>query len=105
MRESVFQARLVKSIKKRFPGCVVFKTDPTQIQGFPDLLILFGKTWATLECKKSASASHRPNQGYWVNRLNEMSFSAFVYPENSKEVLDAMERSFKGFSEWVTCAV
>lgn len=98
MLESAFQSGLIKEIKKRFPGCVVFKTDPTQIQGFPDLMILFENHWAALECKKSATAKHRPNQDLHVDKLNKMSFSSFIWPENKKEVLDAMERSFKGLS-------
>ena len=36
--ESGFQDRLIDIIKKRFPGCMIFKMD--QIQGNPDLLIL-----------------------------------------------------------------
>lgn len=98
MLESKFQSGLVKEIKSRFPGCVVFKTDPTQIQGFPDLMILYENHWAALEVKKSATASHRPNQGYYVDKLNGMSFSSFIWPENKEEVLDDMERSFKGLS-------
>ena len=39
--EKDFQAKLIKDIKKLFPGCMVMKTDPTYIQGIPDLLILF----------------------------------------------------------------
>ncbi len=99
MLESQFQSKLIKEIKKRYPGCVVLKTDPNYIQGFPDLLVLHGRTWAAIECKKSATASHRPNQNYWVKRLHQMSFAKFIWPENKEEVLHAMDRSFKGFSK------
>ena len=51
--ESGFQDRLIAEIKDMFPGCMVFKMD--QIQGIPDLLILYGKRWASLENKKSAT--------------------------------------------------
>ena len=45
--ESGFQDRLIKRIKALLPGCFVFKMD--QVQGIPDLLILFGGRWASLE--------------------------------------------------------
>jgi hypothetical protein len=72
------------------------KNDSSYIQGIPDLLILYEDKWGSLECKKNAKASHRPNQEYYVEKMNDMSFSAFIFPENKGEVLDALERSFKG---------
>ncbi len=95
MLESKFQRGLKKEIKERFPGCYVLKADPNDIQGIPDLLILYEDTWASLEVKRSAKASHRPNQDYYVEKMNEMSFSAFIYPENKEEILNAMAQSFK----------
>ena len=94
-KESTFQHCLKQQLKDRFPGCIVLKNDPTCIQGIPDLTILYEDKWATLEVKRSPNESHRPNQDYYVSRMNEMSFSAFVDPENMEEVLDEMERSFK----------
>jgi hypothetical protein len=94
MRENKFQSDLIKEIKSRFPDCVVMKNDPNYLQGIPDLLILHGNRWASLECKKDSKAKHQPNQDYYVERMNGMSFSSFIYPENKEEVLDAMERSF-----------
>lgn len=99
MVESQFQKKLIKEIKSRFPGCVVFKTDPTYKQGSPDLLILYNDKWAALEVKRSKTATHRPNQDIYVNQMNEMSFAAFIYPENKEEVLDGLSRSFKGVVE------
>lgn len=95
MLENKFQAKLIKKLKAIFPGCIVMKSDSSYIQGIPDLLILFGSKWASLECKKSANASKRPNQEYYVNRMNEMSFSRFICPENMKEVLDDLYKTFK----------
>ena len=95
MLENKFQAKLIKKLKEIFPGCIVMKNDSSYIQGIPDLLILFGSKWASLECKKSANASKRPNQEYYVNRMNEMSFSRFICPENMKEVLDDLYKTFK----------
>lgn len=95
--ESDFQKKLIKDIKNMFPGCIVVKNDPTAIgiQGFPDLVIYYNNKYAFLECKKYDKASRRPNQDYWVTRLNDMSFASFIFPENRKEVLDKMERIFK----------
>lgn len=95
MLENKFQAKLIKKLKEIFPGCIVMKSDSGYIQGIPDLLILFGGKWASLECKKSANASKRPNQEYYVKRMNEMSFSRFICPENMKEVLDDLYKAFK----------
>lgn len=94
MLERDFQAGLIKDLKKRFPGCMVFKLDPDYIQGSPDLLVLHGDTWATLECKKSRNASKRPNQEYYVGKMDEMSFSRFIFPENKEEVLDELQHAF-----------
>lgn len=95
MIENKFKQGLTKELKERFPGCVVVHLDPNEVQGHPDLLVLYGSTWAALEGKRSANAPHRPNQDYYVRQMNEMSFAAFIYPENKEEVLNAMERSFQ----------
>lgn len=95
MKESVFQAKLIKEIYKRFPGCLVLKNDPTYKQGVPDLLILYNKHWAMLECKKSLKAPYRPNQEYYLKKLSYMSFARMICPENKEEVLNDMEQSLK----------
>ena len=95
MKENNFQANLKKELKKMFPGCIVTKMDSGDIQGIPDLLILFGKKWASLECKQNANAKKQPNQEYYVGLMNEMSFSRFICPENKEEVLDELYKAFK----------
>ena len=90
--ESGFQDNLIKDLKTIFPGCMVFKMD--QIQGIPDLLILYKDKWASLECKKFANARKRPNQEYYVDLMNKMSISKFIYPENTTEVLHELQQSF-----------
>lgn len=92
--ESQFQAELIKEIKTLFPGCVVQKLE-SYIQGFPDLLILYKSHWALLECKKEAGAKKQANQPYYVEMLDRMSFSRFIYPENKEEVLRELQRSFQ----------
>ena len=94
MLENAFQARLIKELKELFPGCVVMKNDSSYIQGIPDLLVLYGDKWASLECKKTSRAARRPNQEYYVEKMDEMSFSSFIYPENKDEVLDALHLHF-----------
>lgn len=93
MKESDFQHDLIEELEDLFPGCIVTKIEP-YIQGIPDLLVLYKNKWAMLECKRSENATHRPNQDYYVDVLNGMSFSAFIYPENKEEVLYALEQSF-----------
>ena len=95
MKENKFQSNWKKELKQRFEGCIVTKLDTADIQGIPDLLILYRNKWATLECKRSSTASVRPNQEYYVNMMDDMSFSRFICPENKEEVLNALQRSFK----------
>lgn len=94
MLESEFQNKLIQELKKMFKGCIVTKLDSSHIQGIPDLLILYNNKWATLECKKSVRAKKQPNQEYYVGRMNEMSFSRFICPENKEEVLHDLQQAF-----------
>lgn len=94
-KESKFQHDLINEIKERFPGCIVAKMDSGYIQGIPDLLVLYKHHWALLEVKREKNAPHRPNQDYYVEKCDRMSFSAFIYPENKEEILDGMEESFQ----------
>lgn len=93
--ESQFQAVLIKELKKMFVGCMVLKLDSSYIQGIPDLLILYKKRWAVLECKKTAKSKKQPNQPFYVDMLNQMSFAKFICPENKQEVLNELQQSFK----------
>lgn len=95
MLENKFKTKLIKELEEMFPGCIVCHLDPNEIQGIPDLLILYGNQWASLEGKKTATASHRPNQDYYVDLMNRMSFSSFIYPENKNEVLRELNKFFR----------
>lgn len=94
-RESKFQSDLRDELHDMFPGCIVTKLDSGNIQGIPDLLVLYEDKWATLECKKSADAPAQPNQPYYVEKMDGMSFSRFIYPENKEEVLRDLQATFK----------
>lgn len=95
MLESVYQAKLIKEIKSRFPGCFVLKNDAGYQQGILDLLILYKKRWAMLEVKMSGDAPFQPNQIYYIDLFNDMSFAAAIYPENEQEVLDELQQTFQ----------
>lgn len=94
MLESKFQADLIKELECMFEGCIILKNDPNYLQGFPDLTILYNNKWAVLECKRSEHETHQPNQDYYVDVCNQMSFSRFIWPGNKKEVLDELQQAF-----------
>lgn len=93
--ESKFQSDLIKELKTKFPGCVVLKNDANYIQGFPDLTVFYRDRWAALECKKSENESHQPNQDYYVDYLNNMSYASFIFPENKEKVMHELEQTFE----------
>jgi hypothetical protein len=94
VRENKYQSELIKKISTLFPQSMVLKNDPNYIQGVPDLLVLCDERWAMLEVKASAKASHRPNQEYYVEKLEHIGFARFVYPENEDEVLRDLNQYF-----------
>lgn len=93
--ERDFQRSFVKELKDLFKGCIVLKNDSSYIQGIPDWSIFFKDKWAMLEMKRSMKANRQPNQEYYVNLMNGMSFARFVYPENKEEVLNELKKFFK----------
>ena len=96
--ESKFQSLFIKTLKQKFPECIVVKNNPNYIQGIPDLTMFLGSQWFTFECKRSANESRRPNQEWYVNRMNEMGgHSYFVYPENMEEILNDIQQASKVF--------
>lgn len=95
MTENQYQAKLIKKLKRIFPGCVVLKNDSSYQQGVPDLIILWNDYWASLEVKPAEEFYAQPNQVHFINQLNEMSFAAFIFPENEEEVLNALQQAFE----------
>lgn len=95
MKESKFQSDLIKELKETFPGCVVLKNDPDYLQGIPDILVLYNDRWAALECKKDPRAPHQPNQEYYVDMMNDMSYARFINPVNKKDILNELQQTFR----------
>ena len=95
IKENKFQASLIKELKTLFPEGMVLKNDPNYIQGVPDLIILVNDKWAALECKRSADAPARPNQAYYISKMADMSYAAFIYPGNKEEILHELSQSLK----------
>ena len=94
MKESTFQAKLIKRLKASYPDSDILKNDANYSQGYPDLTVRIVGECFMLECKASATASQRPNQQYYVDRINDTGgFARFIYPENEEEVLDEIQRS------------
>ena len=92
--ESGFQKDLMDEIRELYPGCMIMKNDSGYVQGIPDWTILYKDKWAVLEAKKDKDAKKQPNQPYYVEMLDSMSFSRFVYPENKDEVLAELRKVF-----------
>ena len=93
--ESKFQKAFIDKVKERYPGSIALKNDSSYIQGFPDWTILYKDKWVVLETKRSKNAKKQPNQEYYVNQLDGMSLSRFVYPENKEEVMNDIRKTFK----------
>jgi hypothetical protein len=95
MSESQYQYKLIKKIEKLLPGCLILKNDPKHRQGVPDILILLHNKWAMLEVKLSGDANIQPNQEYYVELLNDMSFASFINPQNEEAVLSDLQHALR----------
>ncbi len=96
MLESEYQRKLIKKLERMFPDCLILKNDAGYLQGIPDLVIFYGARYAFLEVKASEDSDTQPNQSYYVALLDSMSFAAFIYPENEREVLRALRAALQG---------
>jgi hypothetical protein len=93
--ERDYQPGLIKRIERMFPGAYVRKIGADQ--GWPDLLILWGPYWALLEVKRErpSASDFEPNQEWYIEEFNSMSFSACIYPENEQDVLYGLQQAFR----------
>ena len=89
-----FKEKLVKKLKSLYPGCIIISMDPQEHPGIPDLLILYNNKWVALETKRSKTAAHRPNQDWYVAKMKDMSYAAFIFPENEEAVLNEIRQTF-----------
>ena len=78
-----------------FPGAIVLKTNANQIQGIPDQIILHRNRWAAFEAKRDENSSCQPNQHYYIDMFNKMSYAAFVYPQNKEDFLYDLQQTFR----------
>ena len=93
--ESKFQADLRKELHALFPGCITLKNDAAYLQGVPDIIVLYGDRYAMLECKKTKNSALQPNQEYYVDLFDRMSYAAFIYPENKEAILAELQQAFR----------
>jgi hypothetical protein len=94
MAERYYQARLIKKLRVVLEDCIILKNDSGYLQGVPDLIVLWRDRWAMLEVKDHEGSPFQPNQEWYLEKLNGMSFAAVVYPENEDEVLHALQQAF-----------
>ena len=95
MNETGYKKHITDRLEELFPGCVILRGDSSYNQGIPDIFILWNSFWAALEFKIHPRARIQANQEYYVNRLNDMSFAAFIHPGNEEDILYALEQAFK----------
>jgi hypothetical protein len=99
MGRTSYQSRLIIKIRRLFPGCIILKNDSGYCQGIPDLTILYGDKWAVLESKSSKYDKFEPNQEYYLELLNKMSFAARIDPSNEEDVLHELQLAFESGRE------
>ncbi len=93
-KERDFQSQAIQHLGRVFAGCIILKSDSGYVQGIPDYLILCGNKWAALEFKNDEDADFQPNQKYYVDKMNKMSYAAIIHPGNKDQVFDDLQRAF-----------
>lgn len=88
--ESEFELATCKEIEQELPGCIILKNDAKKQQGILDRVVFYEDRYAFLEFKRASKSERQPNQEYFVERLDKMSFAAFIEPGNKEEVLDGL---------------
>ena len=97
-KENDYQAGLIIRISEALPGCFILKNDSSYLQGIPDLTILYGDRWAILEVKRARPRNYKdyePNQEWYLEKFNAMSFATTIFPENEEEVLHDLQLALR----------
>lgn len=94
--EKDFESDFMDELDEVLPGGFWLKGNSAMRQGVPDRMFLHGRNWASLEFKRDEKAAKQPNQPYYVEKLNEMSYAAIVTPENAKQVISEIQEAFRG---------
>ena len=97
--EGIFKTKLIDELEKTFPDCIVTKLEADFKAGIPDILIVDGPRWATLEAKASKAdvtkkRQNKDAQDYYVGKMNTMSYSSYIYPENKEEIINELKIHF-----------
>jgi hypothetical protein len=93
LKENAYQGLIIRRLNKEYPGAIVLKNDSSYMQGIPDVVIFYQDRWAMLEVKTSEDAPFEPNQEYYIEKLDEMSYASVVYPENEDEVFYELQHA------------
>ena len=93
--ERNYQPRVIREIETRLPGAMVFKGDTRYKQGCPDLIILYQDRWAMLQVKASEDEPFRPNQEYYLETLDKMSYAAVIHPGNEEDILNGLQQALE----------
>lgn len=94
--ESDYQHHIIKRLETLVGrNGYVFNLDGSNFQGCPDVLVLYKKRWAALECKRSRSSPMQPNQDYYIDDFDRLSFASFIYPENEDEVIHDLQQALR----------
>lgn len=85
--EAKFQNDFIDELKEHGFKCIRVKASGNSNKGYPDYAVFYRHFWAWLEFKKSYDAEVQPGQKENVEWAKDNSFGAFVYPENSIEIM------------------
>lgn len=94
-KENAYAPLLIERLLNQYPGAIILKQDPNLVQGIPDRLMLWEDRWASFEIKRDRYAPVQPNQPYYIDLLNRMSYASFVYPENEEQFFYELEYAFR----------